>query len=261
MPKHIVPDNPKPIEVSTKARMAVELATAEVGSIFKYTGETTETYENGALYEIQKASAGDSRRWAKLQSDEWIISFTVQADSDTVLTFQAKDGMTWAQFIISDYNQGTFQTTAGGDIIWADTDISVNAKPEDIIIADYAYTSNLPSLTAPTIELSETTLNIYDEEGLATSYDILVDGEVKATVSKVSLISFTIDGTSYQAEEGMTWGEWVESEYNTDGYLDQNGFIGKNATYLVCLENGGAVTTLSLIEANYNYINSSAGLP
>lgn len=34
----------------------------------------------------------------------------------------------------------------------------------------------------------------------------------------VNLISFTIDGTTYQAEEGMTWEEWVESEYNTGGY-------------------------------------------
>lgn len=28
------------------------------------------------------------------------------------------------------------------------------------------------------------------------------------------LISFSIGGTTYQAQEGMTWGEWVESEYN-----------------------------------------------
>jgi hypothetical protein len=33
-----------------------------------------------------------------------------------------------------------------------------------------------------------------------------------------SLITFTLDGTEYQAEEGMTWGEWVESDYNTDGF-------------------------------------------
>ena len=33
--------------------------------------------------------------------------------------------------------------------------------------------------------------------------------------SSVTLISFTIDGTAYQAEEGMTWGNWVDSSYNT----------------------------------------------
>ena len=44
------------------------------------------------------------------------------------------------------------------------------------------------------------------------------------TVEKnVNLISFTITDRysptyTYQAEEGMTWGEWIESSYNTDGY-------------------------------------------
>lgn len=32
-----------------------------------------------------------------------------------------------------------------------------------------------------------------------------------------ALISFTIAGISYQAEEGMTWAEWCESKYNTPG--------------------------------------------
>ena len=41
--------------------------------------------------------------------------------------------------------------------------------------------------------------------------------------ANVTLISFTIDGTSYQAEEGMTWAQWVESEYNTNGYLSVSG--------------------------------------
>lgn len=34
-----------------------------------------------------------------------------------------------------------------------------------------------------------------------------------------TLITFTIDGTSYQAEEGMTWKEWANSEYNTSRYF------------------------------------------
>lgn len=34
-------------------------------------------------------------------------------------------------------------------------------------------------------------------------------------VNYVNLISFSIAGTSYQAEEGMTWAEWCESSYNT----------------------------------------------
>jgi hypothetical protein len=42
-------------------------------------------------------------------------------------------------------------------------------------------------------------------------------------------IAFAIYGTAYYtyyAKEGMTWGEWVESEYNTGGYVwNANGVI------------------------------------
>lgn len=40
----------------------------------------------------------------------------------------------------------------------------------------------------------------------------------------VTTINFTIDGTSYQAEEGMTWAQWVLSDYNNGGFaLDSYG--------------------------------------
>ena len=49
-------DNPKPIEVSTEAEMTALLATLteeDVGSVYKYTGTTTATYENGVLYIVE----------------------------------------------------------------------------------------------------------------------------------------------------------------------------------------------------------------
>ena len=33
-----------------------------------------------------------------------------------------------------------------------------------------------------------------------------------------AMINFTIDGTPYQAEEGMTWAEWVVSDYNSGDF-------------------------------------------
>lgn len=71
------------------------------------------------------------------------------------------------------------------------------------------------------------------------------------SVQTTALISFTIDGTSYQAEEGMTWGEWVNSSYDTGNFYT----IGTN----VCQKPGadvyavvGAVST-SAITANSTY--------
>lgn len=34
-----------------------------------------------------------------------------------------------------------------------------------------------------------------------------------------AVFAFTIDGTTYYAKEGMTWAEWVASEYNTGGFI------------------------------------------
>ena len=36
------------------------------------------------------------------------------------------------------------------------------------------------------------------------------------------IISFSLDGDTYYAEDGMTWGDWVSSKYNTDGYVKYN---------------------------------------
>ena len=47
-------------------------------------------------------------------------------------------------------------------------------------------------------------------------------------------ISFTIEGTSYQAEEGMTWKEWINSDYNTDGFI-------RLATFILNSMSNGAV--------------------
>ena len=38
-----------------------------------------------------------------------------------------------------------------------------------------------------------------------------------------AVFAFTIDGITYYAKEGMTWGEWCESDYNTAGYYVKNG--------------------------------------
>ena len=41
-------------------------------------------------------------------------------------------------------------------------------------------------------------------------------------------ISFTIDGYTYTARNGMTWEEWVASDYNTGNYVMKDGFVTKD---------------------------------
>lgn len=79
----------------------------------------------------------------------------------------------------------------------------------------------------------------------------------------VPIISFTIDGVSYQAEEGMTWGEWVNSEYNTDGYYiceDLNQIKSPNTELDVQESLGGTyVTTIDSITSK-DYVTSGSGV-
>ena len=46
-----------------------------------------------------------------------------------------------------------------------------------------------------------------------------------AAVGSVTLITFNISSKSYQAEEGMTWQQWVDSSYNTDGYIIASNYV------------------------------------
>lgn len=58
-------------------------------------------------------------------------------------------------------------------------------------------------------------------------------GIIEYTVEMTELISFSVvvDGetTVYYAEQGMTYGTWLDSEYNTDDFADSNGLL--NITY------------------------------
>ena len=50
---------------------------------------------------------------------------------------------------------------------------------------------------------------------LECSGKVMTDNVV---ISTLSLITFKVENTTYLAEEGMTWGEWIDSVYNTENY-------------------------------------------
>ena len=60
----------------------------------------------------------------------------------------------------------------------------------------------------------------------------LIDNQVNGTTGETTPIIKTMTiklagGTqgTYSFEEGMTWGEWIASEYNTDGFKIVNNYI------------------------------------
>lgn len=72
--------------------------------------------------------------------------------------------------------------------------------------------------------------------------------------SVIAIISFTISSTSYQAQDGMTWGEWVESEYNTGGFYADSSYVLADASHYV----SGSNLTYAII-ADHAYTLSTYG--
>ena len=104
----------------------------------------------------------------------------------------------------------------------------------------------------------------------AVSYCEQEDEVHYVAAGSVTLITFTINSKPYQAEEGMTWQQWVDSEYNVveDPYTGQNS-INNGNWYVsgneICITDGfmsgGSVADASyvlvtpqeVIMANYSY--------
>jgi hypothetical protein len=85
-----------------------------------------------------------------------------------------------------------------------------------------------------------TTLSFVAPETIqyAGTYTGTVTFTVAVKDAPAVLISFTIGGTSYQAEEGMTWEAWLESNYCAGEIYDWGeGFIGDNEN-VVCNPGG-----------------------
>lgn len=82
---------------------------------------------------------------------------------------------------------------------------------------------------------------------------IKIDGVVYEIESAApTIITFTIDSDSYEAEEGMTFQQWVNSSYNTGGYIIEANFLltGGGAPVVY---NGGNIRGTDTIIANASY--------
>lgn len=70
-----------------------------------------------------------------------------------------------------------------------------------------------------------------------------------------STITFTIEGTTYQADSGMTWGQWVASAYNTSGFtIGQANLIYTKARAICLTSKFDPVNSSNAITANYSYV-------
>lgn len=124
-----------------------------------------------------------------------------------------------------------------------------------------SYTVTLPTLSTPTISLvSGTTIQIDTIDDNATTIEVFADGLSIGEVTKEAtpLITFGIENSNYSAEEGMTWGAWVASSYNTANFVIANTNQIQSSTGKYVAVADVRVTTDEAIIANKSYMLSSA---
>ena len=108
------------------------------------------------------------------------------------------------------------------------------------------------SSTGTFVKHSQMTSLPNGNDGIPSGWAVVNDGETGGP----NLITFTIDGTEYQAEDGMTWEEWVNSEYDDGNYLVYNAyaiarFQGTSLVYV--FDNTQTVFKSDLVKSNYSY--------
>ena len=129
---------------------------------------------------------------------------------------------------IDGLNEAMTAGGAGGVLSWNGETISSSGHSVTISVTEDG-TLTLPEgkASGATVEYTldgDTTLSAGETLTITITVTGGYEGSDKCAFDTVNvtfasnLISFTIDGATYQAEAGMTWGEWVESDYNTLGF-------------------------------------------
>lgn len=72
------------------------------------------------------------------------------------------------------------------------------------------------------VKNKDATWDVTGSEGIPKGWTVVNDGD----------ITFTVNGTRYYAEEGMTWEEWINSEYNTDGFTAEGNIVNYGTSIL-----------------------------
>jgi len=96
----------------------------------------------------------------------------------------------------------------------------------------------------------------------AGDYSDTVAFTISVQQAAPAIINFTIGGDPYQAEEGMTWAQWVESAYNNGGFYSVNESVywGEGFWFILCNygktpnDDDYYVNAADVIQANTDYV-------
>lgn len=143
----------------------------------------------------------------------------VQTDDKALMSYDGN--------IIANIEGQTVTLKCGGKLMKSDISIATESAME--------------TLTAPTAEIDGTNLLIYDEEGLATEYDILVDGVVKDTVEVSKTVNITLNADIYTDTTATSSVKVKFGSAPTDAYEDYDYYSASGSSTIT--DKDGVTTT------------------
>ena len=161
-------------------------------------------------------------------TDEEFETFTLRINSGNLFTYECIKGMTWEEFF--EYNEYINGSDHFSCIVYVDSDNNVGTQGSQIVIAK--------------------------------ATDVIEDKLYYDETDNLSEISFQInmagERTYQDCIDGMTWEEWVNSSFNTENYIVENGKV-VHGTYhqIVDDANGNDVNSTDLIISSKDYTSHS----
>ena len=178
---------------------------------------------------------------------------TVTYENDYTLTAQAGVRLKKGEYIEVTVASEFKMTTAEG----ATLDYTITAENAAIatggVVAEFAT------------DKAEQTATIHiaaNDPDYAGEYKDTVTFTIAVKDAPVTTINFTIGEDTYQAEEGMTWAEWIESAYNNGGFYSANESVywGEGFWFILCnygktpSDDDYYVNAADVIQANTDYV-------
>ena len=208
-------------------------------NVFEETKETTKKNAGTLSFMLEtsygsgKYEKGSSTKWP-LPSDGYIFNNTLsKCENGGELMWDDTKNVVFMTGNISDkcyvyfdaVQKAVINEIITSDITLSSMTITINATKGTFDISKYYYsidngatwnesTSNIISISGLT-KGTTYAIKAYVQDARKINSDYKI---VNASTLDITLITFTIDGTQYYAEENMTWKEWIASDYSNGNY-------------------------------------------
>lgn len=190
------------------------------------------------------------------------ITVEISGGSTTLYIVEAASKQEETSGVTVEYNSAVVATIPSGNK--ATIPVADKKMKTDIVItvpkAEGGTDSPLPTEVSTEAEMTALLTSgevggVYKYTGTTGTYE---NGALYVLEEETAQPSFTIDGTTYYFEEGMTWAQWCESEYNTDGFYIDSTLVRAPSPNDFNIISGKSAS--SVIEANTAYVTEYYGI-